>query len=173
MNKPDKRQPNEAMNKFLQILKKNQYVLIVLFVGLIIILIPGSSDTKEDPEAQVTASEESELYFSVEEQEKKIAQALSEIEGAGDVTVVLSVKTSTEQEVAVDEDGEKTQTVIISSSEGTESALTLRYIYPEYQGALIVTEGAENATTKLNIIEAVANLTGLGTDKITVTKKQN
>ena len=46
----------------------------------------------------------------------------------------------------------------------------LHRIYPEYRGALVVAQGADNAAIKLAITQAVAGLTGLSSDKITVVK---
>jgi stage III sporulation protein AG len=46
----------------------------------------------------------------------------------------------------------------------------VKTIYPVYQGALVVCEGADSATVRLEIIRAVAGLTGLSTDKIVVAK---
>ena len=46
-------------------------------------------------------------------------------------------------------------------------------MYPEYLGALIVAEGAGNAETKLKLTQAVAALTGLSTEKITVVKMKS
>ena len=43
-------------------------------------------------------------------------------------------------------------------------------IYPQFQGALIVSEGADNAQVRWSIVCAVSALTGLGSDKITVVK---
>ena len=42
--------------------------------------------------------------------------------------------------------------------------------YPVYKGAVVVCEGADHASVKLNIVQAVSSLTGLGSDKITVLK---
>lgn len=160
--------------KALRIIKKNQYVLIVLFVGLIILLIPsGSSDKTESTGTQATETA-ADSGFDLEQQEEKIAQALAQIQGAGKVTVVLSLKTTMEQEVAVDADKDGSQeTVIVSTGTGTESPVTVKYIYPQYRGALIVSEGADNAAIQLQITEAVASLTGLGTDKISVIKMKD
>jgi stage III sporulation protein AG len=43
-------------------------------------------------------------------------------------------------------------------------------IPPKYQGAIIVCQGAEKATVRLQVVEAVVNVTGLTADKITVLK---
>jgi len=160
--------------KALRIIKKNQYVLIVLFVGLIILLIPGGSSDKEESADTAAAETTQSSDFDLERQEEKVAQALSQIQGAGKVTVVLTLKTTMEQEVQVDADKDGGQeTVIVSTGTGTESPVTVKYIYPEYKGALIVSEGADNAAIQLQITEAVASLTGLGTDKISVIKMKD
>jgi stage III sporulation protein AG len=49
----------------------------------------------------------------------------------------------------------------------------VKYVYPEFQGALVVAEGADDATVRLAITKAVAGLTGLGSDRITITKMQD
>lgn len=166
----------DGVGKFLSLLKKNKYVVIVLIVGVIILLIPtNSSDSGSDSQVDTDdTGTQSALDFSVEQQEDRLSVALSEIQGVGDVTVVLSLKTTMEQEVAVDEDSSGGQeTVTVSTGSGTESPVTKKYIYPEYRGALIVAQGADNAEIRLEITQAVSALTGLGADKISVINKEN
>ena len=159
--------------RFRKLAEKNKYVLIVLLAGLLIILWP-SGGRASDEALPVAEQTESSLSFSLEEKEARIAHALSQIAGAGEVIVVLSLRTSLEQEVAVDEDSAgRRETVTISTGSGTQSEVTLRYRYPEFRGALVVSQGADDATVRLQITQAVAALTGLGTDRITVTRMQS
>ena len=51
-----------------------------------------------------------------------------------------------------------------------KDAVTVKYIYPEYLGAVIVAEGADNAGVKLALTEAAASVTGLGPNRIKVIK---
>jgi stage III sporulation protein AG len=62
------------------------------------------------------------------------------------------------------------ETVIITDSQRNESPLVLQVLPPEYMGAVIVCQGAENVQVRLAIVEAVCNATGLGADKIAVLK---
>ena len=62
------------------------------------------------------------------------------------------------------------ETVVISSGSGTQEAVLVQQFYPRFQGALIVSEGGGDPAVRLNITEAVAALTGLGADKISVCK---
>jgi len=159
------------LGKIRELAQKNKYVLIVLLVGLLIILWPTGGN-RQTEEAQPIP--EHPLAFCLAEKERRIAEALSQIDGAGEVIVVLSLRTSVEQEVAVDEDtAGRRETVTISTGSGTQSEVTLRYRYPQFLGALVVSQGADNATVRLQITQAVAALTGLGTDRITVIKMGN
>jgi len=160
--------------QFVSLVGKNKYVLLVLLVGAAIILWPGDQSPTERAPPPLAEGSEARLSFSLADEEQRIAAALTQIEGAGAVTVVLSLRTSLEQEVAVNEDASgRRETVTISTGAGTQSEVTLRYRYPEFQGALVVSEGAEHASVRLQLTQAVAALTGLGTDRITVTQMQS
>ena len=103
----------------------------------------------------------------------------------GDAKVVLTLKTGAEAVMAVDpQQSEKTDEngqsrdleqsyVVISKGSSTQTPVTVKTVYPEYQGALIVAEGADNAEIKLRLTEAVSGLTGLTFDKITVLKMKS
>ncbi len=173
----------EIAGKIWAVIKKNKFVMIVLAIGLVLILLPtGSRSDKIEAQAEETPS----VSFSLSEQEERIAAALSKIEGAGQVAVVLTLKSGAEQILATDEsssssargEGEsaensmetKSTTVIVSAGSSVENPVTLKTLYPEYLGALVVCAGADNPTVKYQLIQAVAGLTGLGTDKIVVTK---
>ena len=158
--------PFVDVKHILKLVEKNKFVFLVLLIGVVIILWPfGGAPT----EAAAPEQTERHLAFSLAEKEDRLARALSQIEGAGEVTVMLSLRTSLEQEVAVDEDQSgRRATVTISTGAGTQSEVTLRYRYPEFQGALVVSRGADDASVRLQLTQAVAALTGLGTDRITV-----
>ena len=173
------------IGKIWELIKKNKFVMVVLVVGLVLILLPTNSPAAKKDAG--TLSKTTAAEFSLSDQENRIAAALSQVQGAGKVTVVLTLRCGTEQVLAKDEssqssttsgNGNSTEqssqntstTVIISSGSSTQSPVTLKYIYPEYLGALVVAEGANDAAVKLQLIRAVSGLTGLGTDKIVVTK---
>ena len=43
-----------------------------------------------------------------------------------------------------------------------------REIYPQFRGALVVCQGADDPAVRLAVIEAVSALTGLGSDRVCV-----
>ena len=175
----------EKRKKLFDQLKKNKYVLAVVLLGAVLILWPSgnSSDTTDTEDSLLE-----EPVFSLDDTEEKLAQLLSQIDGAGEVEVMLSLKTSTERIVAQDTENsssqtqendsetsetESTVTTVILSGDSGDGALTLVYIYPEYLGAVVIAEGAEDSSVKLRLTEAVKAATGLGTDKISVIKMKD
>ena len=176
----EKKNMPEALKKIWDFVKKSKYVLVVILLGVVLISLP-KNDEENMGETAISVQEE----FSLSKEEQRIAKALSKIDGAGEVTVVLTVRSSGETVVAKDtesfvqkEDGESRQELsssVVTVSEGSqkESPVTIEVVYPEYLGALIVAEGAGNAETKLKLTQAVAALTGLSTEKITVVKMKS
>ena len=154
---------------------KNKYVFLVVAVGVVIMLLPVSSGGKTEQTGQ-TSVQESTLPFSLEEQEQKLERLLEQIPGVGKATVMLALKNGGRQILAENTDASQSEsgtertveTVILSGSGGEEKTVTLQYIAPEYAGAVIVAEGAQQAEIQLKITNAVRSVTGLSSDRITV-----
>lgn len=148
---------------------KTLWLIPALILGVLLLLWPRKN-------ADPPAAEQRTVDFSLEEEEKRIAAALSRIAGAGEVTVVLTVDRSEEREYARNTDSDsQTETDgsrIEARSEIAEvgdGALTVKLTYPRYRGALVVMEG-DGSALRLAVTQAVSALTGLGTDKITVVR---
>lgn len=144
-----------------------KYVLLVIAVGVALLLWP-SGETKSETEPAVSGEEN----FSVEALEDQLEEILSRIDGAGQVSVMLTVKSGMERVLAenytIGERDETTETVVISTGSGKEEVVLLTQRYPTFQGALVVCQGGEEPQVKLLITEAVAALTGLGSARISV-----
>lgn len=160
--------PGVSLKEFWQ---RYKHVLLVVFVGVVLLLIPAGKT-----EGRERVSTKAEQCFDLEETEHKLERALSQIDGAGEVTVVLTLKEGSRQVLARDtqttEKEQRSQTVVLSAGSGTEQAVPLQSIYPKYQGALVVCDGGGDARVKLELLEAVKALTGLGAEKISVCKRQ-
>ena len=103
---------------------------------------------------------------------------LSHIAGVGKIRVMLTLKSGTQLQLAEDvsradkESDTKydSEIVTINRGSGNQEVVVTDQIYPTFQGAVIVCEGAEQSSVRLAITEAVAALTGLSTDKISIVK---
>ena len=147
-------------------LEKHRLVWLVILAGLILLLLPSGKETPQ-PEPQTVQA-----GFDLTAMEERLAQALSRIDGAGEVTVVLTVRDGPRQVLAQDsrEDQGETETVVISRGSSTQETVTVQELYPSYQGALLVCPGGDDPSVRLKLTEATSALTGLGADKISISK---
>lgn len=149
---------------------QNRLVWLVILAGLVLLLPLGG----EDPPEEVAISTQP-GQFDLADMERRLAEALSKIEGAGEVTVVLTLQDGPRQILAQDVDqegpsGERTETVVLSRGSSTQETVTIQELYPSYQGALLVCDGGDDPRVRLQLTEATSALTGLGADKISISK---
>lgn len=137
--------------------KSKQYLLMFLFFGILLMLLPTSS------EKVVPEQDESGYEFSLEREEQRLADILSSIRGVEQCNVLLSVTTGPESVLAKDEG----ETIVVSNG-NQEETVTVLERYPLYQGAVVVMGGYSDANIRFDVLSAVMSYTGLGTDKITI-----
>ena len=142
-------------------LKKYKYVCIVVLAGILLMTLPFGTSKKESQLEKQTVEKPS--------MESRLVYILSQIRGAGKVSVMLTEAAGEETVFQADQSssGQK-DTVTVTDKDRTESGLIVQILPPRYQGALIVCQGANDPIVRLAIAEAVSSLTGLGTDKITI-----
>lgn len=149
--------------------KKYKYAAIVLLAGVLLLLWPVGESTASGGDGMAGGQT---VGFDLEALERRVETALSQVEGVGEATVVLTLATGTERVLASDRqlDGSRAEetTVVVSQGSGVQEAVTLREIYPRFQGALVVCDGGENAAVRLKVSQSVAALTGLSSDKISI-----
>lgn len=179
---------NEWSKKLLPLVEKYKYVLLVILIGIVLLCIPSKSSSTETSAAETTGSG-AVTDFSLADFESQLEEALAQIDGAGKVRLVLTLKSGTEIQLAQDgQNSEKTsekeggseketsqtlETIILTDGNGRQEALVTKSIFPTFQGALVVCEGGDKASVKLEVVNAVSSLTGLGADKITVVKMKS
>ena len=156
-----------------KLLDKYKYVLLVLAAGLILLLWPSGEREKPAPESAGGGAEE----FDLAALEEKLSQVLSQVEGAGKVTVALTVRSGTERVPLTDrstssrerESQVEEKTVVVNTGSGQQAVVRLERA-PVFQGAVVVCPGGDQAEVRLLLTQAVSSLTGLGADRITVCK---
>lgn len=160
----------ELTEKIMGWVRKYRFVVLILLVGIGLMLIPFGGKEKAETSVSSTAPTQPDIS-------KELSQILSQIDGAGEVSVMLTVRTGTstvyqtdDSQTTGDSGSTRQDTVIITDENRTQSGLVQHIVYPEYRGAIIVCQGADNLQVRLNIMEAVARITGLGMDKISVLK---
>lgn len=145
---------------------KYRYAALVLLLGILLMTIPVKSPTSKET---VQVEEKPPMQM-----EARLSLTLSQIEGAGKVTVLLTESEGEHIHYQSNESmqGEtyRSDTVTITDSSRTQQGLISQIDPPKYLGAVIICQGAKNAAVRLAITEAVANATGLSYDHISVLK---
>ena len=105
--------------------------------------------------------------------EARLAQVLSQMEGAGDVDVFITVKsegtTVIATESVVGADGSVTTSPVLSGGD----PIVLETCNPEITGVLIVAEGANDLNVRFNLLEAAASVLDIDQSIIKVYTKSD
>ena len=62
------------------------------------------------------------------------------------------------------------QVLTVNRGSGRQEVVVTQQLYPTYQGAVVVCEGAGSSSVRLAVVNAVSVLTGLSSDRISVVK---
>ena len=151
--------------KTAQWLGKYKFLALILLVGLGLMLIPsGTKASQQTTQNVLTVTPTVSITEELEE-------ILSNIQGAGRVKVMLTVKSSEQTIYQTDTpSADREDTVIITDEERAQSGLIQQIISPTYRGAIVLCQGADNASVCLAIKEAVSKVTGLDSSEISVLK---
>ena len=154
------------MESVIEKLKQYRYGILILLLGIGLMLLPsGGRDMQSDPEIRQEAA------MSIPE---SLEQILGQIEGVGKVKVMLTQSageiTIYQEDTDHSADTVREDTVLVTGESRQEMGLVRQVIPPKYQGAVVVCQGGDRAAVRLAIVDAVAAVTGLTSDRITVLK---
>lgn len=120
--------------------------------------------------------------------EEKLENILANVKGIGKVKVMITYSQTNEVIPMYDEDSSSSTTeekdsgggtrtvnensskkdIIYKEEDGVKTPITQSVVKPKIEGAIVVAEGASDATVKTNIVQAVEAVTGVATYKIQV-----
>lgn len=141
---------------------KPEYLMIAA-AAIIVLILFGSSFVKTQTEKDYNVNDYVDML------ETKLSDRLSELDGAGKVNVIISVKSGMRSEIATEKQvggiGDRTtETPVLISGK----PLVLGEIYPEICGVIIMAKGAENVKVRLSLITAAQTFLDVSSDKIQV-----
>ena len=182
-------------------LPRKDQLLILLLVGILLLVIvfpspSGGAGDEEDADRTVSAgnmSAEAGLLGEYEAYlEEKTAGVLKEVEGVGEVTVMItlksggqkiiekdqasSVQTTSEEDssggtrTTEDTSSDKTS-VYAQEADGSFTPYVSKELSPEIEGVVVIADGGGDAVTAQNITEAVQALFGVEAHKIKIMKR--
>ena len=156
--------------------KKDQ-LLIVFLVGILLLVISIPAGTKKDSntgtkktlanssKSSVGTTKQSEYTAYMEERLERI---LSQIDGAGQVQVMITWKSDGEK--VVEKDRKTTVYNSGSSTSGVQEPYVSKELSPQAQGVIVIAPGGDDAVVVKNITEAVQALFEIDTHKIRIMK---
>jgi len=152
----------------------------LLILGMLLIAIGswsgGKSKANPATAAATNASTSEDTY--VTDLENRLEGVLGQINGAGDVSVMVTLSGGSQDVLATND-----KTSENSTSSGTTTSkdstvvtannapLVLQELKPEIQGVVVVASGANNPNIVVQISQAVVALTGITVNKVVVLPK--
>lgn len=175
--------------------------IIIIIIGVIAIIAGSTffgSDKSDDKLPQNKETDGAKAVAMTVESDKnddivRVERILSQIEGAGKVSVMVTYYSSKELVPAQDlkktgsttqerdsgggtrsirQDDYQSNIVFEDGDEGKKRPVVLKELMPEVKGVVVVAEGAGNAIVRENLIRAVQVLMDVPIHKIQVFKKE-
>ena len=167
------------MNKeqFIKIFKNknNRIICLIFIIGVALMVIGnGCSISKTGGTKKNTPQTSSEV--SVPDDEKRLAEILSQIDGAGEVSVMITYYSGMEKRIAY-------ETKSASRGEGSEQSedkkavltggepIVIKEMYPQVKGVIIIADGADIPSVKSAMSEAVSATLDVPAHRICIYKK--
>lgn len=180
--------------------KKNQLLLILLSgILLLVIVFPVPGQRESSSAAQQAGDAATSLSSEIRDNgdyerylEEKTSRILEDVEGVGEVTVMITLKSDGQKIIEKDQSSSSQSTDEEDSSGGTRSVedqssdktsiyeqtadgsstpYVSKELAPEVEGVVVIADGGDNAVVAQNITEAVQALFGVEAHKIKIMKR--
>lgn len=132
--------------------RNNRLMLVILIIGVVIIMFSGGTKKTESDGFDLNE-------FSGGEE--RLSEILSQIDGVGNVSVMISYASTPEKDIAYDSGNTRAVTA------GGE-VMIKRELYPKVEGVIVTADGAGDTAVRNKIKEAVIAITGASAHRVCV-----
>ena len=154
-------------------------LVIILIIGVALLILPNFSSSENKSEEKASTSQIYDIDKYEKALEKKLSNMLSEVKGAGKVSVMITFSDYGKYFYSQEQQSERSETVIKgnqkpvlkNSSSGGEEPILIKAELPEISGVLITAEGADNPAVRENITDAVKAVLDINSKNISVLSK--
>lgn len=165
---------NERLKELTERVKSDKKLFIIVVLGAVGILLLTLSELMPKQEEKSQETEKTPDLSEYEENtERRLAELISSIEGAGRTKVMITLNSGDENVYATeDKGGEKTyeRKYVVVKQDGDENGMLLRVEEPQIRGVAVVCEGADSAAVKQEIINTVTAVLGVGSNRVNISK---
>ena len=179
-------------------LPKKSYLFLLLTAGILLLVLSFPDLSGESPSSETDAgqpgglSENDILQEYARVLEKQTAEMLSQVQGVGEVSVMITLKSGNRKIIEKDEseasqftqegdggDAKKISedvtreevSVYLQNEDGSSEPYVSSELYPEIEGVAVIAGGADNAVVRRDITEAVQALFDVEAHKIKIMKR--
>lgn len=160
--------------------KKDQLLILVLLgllLAVIAVPVEKEQDETQEPEEAVIqeVSEEPGMDYG-NRMEQKLKELLEQVEGVGEVQVMLTFADSGEKMVEKDRsssaEDRREETVYEERSSSERTPYVVSETNPRVEGVLVIAQGGGNSRIRQEILEAAQALFGIDAHKIKIMKME-
>lgn len=165
--------------------KKTKLLIYIIIAAICVLAVSGTGGRVRNTQTETHSEATFEYDEYIKQLEVRLEEALKCVKGAGNVKAMVTVseygekvlaadkKKETESEYENDKSSQSTteeQAAVIYGSGSNETPFVLKEKLPLPSGVLIIADGADNESVKLEIYEAVKALYGISGHRIKVTQ---
>ncbi|MBQ2714261.1 MAG: hypothetical protein IJF76_01335 [Clostridia bacterium] len=174
---------NDAIKSVVERIRKIKRLDVILGVGIVAIVLFFATVSFSPSDTSPVVNSGSE-YLQIEE---RLSEVLSEIDGAGRVSVMINYagtselitattsNTSEDKTVDTDTSGDrrtesKTESVspVIIQKNGEDTPLIVKEVLPDIVGVIVVAQGADDMSVRIDLMQAVQTLLSVSADKVEI-----
>ena len=171
----------DLIEKLKEKLIKNKKLTLIVIIGLLGIMLIFLSEvdtekTKDKDEPTTHISETNNAQYE-KQLEERLSDLISNIENAGQVKVMVTLKCSDESVYAINENIKNddnsdnySNSYVIIDNKSEKEGIKLKVIEPQVQGVAVVCTGGDNPEVIKQITDAVTKVLGIGSNKVSVSK---
>ncbi|MBQ3494525.1 MAG: hypothetical protein IJA69_03835 [Clostridia bacterium] len=178
MNKENK----QALPLFqkLKSIKHFEIIIAVLFCAILLVIYVSSFSSNQSTKTDTTSLTTEEYATFLE---NKLATVLSNVKGAGKVSVMVTLEcgieyvyaTESEEQTNTTTSGSNTSTktttsenILFVTSSGKSVPVVLKENLPKVSGVLVVANGASDISIRLELMNAVTSLLGVDAENVQI-----
>lgn len=151
---------------------KHIHIYVAVLIAIALCLGYFGFLKKDDKNLEISTETQDSTEEYVKKLENKLANVLSKISGAGNVSVLITLECGFGYEYA---SNEETRTTSSGDTLTTKSVIMVsnepvveREIYPKVKGVVIVASGAGNFSVKMNLMNACMTVLEIDSSDITI-----